>query len=87
MARKHECPDCGASHDMSAEGRIERLEARVRELEADRDAHRCDHHGCIHYWWNTPNTTYPSTDTNSTGKPSTTVSYDSTTAPQTTFTS
>jgi hypothetical protein len=61
MARKHECPDCGASHEMSTAGRIERLEKRVKELEADRNAHRCDHHYCNHWWWT--NTYYPTTTT------------------------
>lgn len=62
MARKHECPDCGVSHEMNADGRIERLEERVRELEAARNAHRCDHHHCNHWWWMNnyyPNTTNP----------------------------
>jgi hypothetical protein len=89
MARKHECPDCGAAHELSAEGRIVRLEKRVKELETDRDAHRCGH-GCTHYWW----TTYPWIVTTGSGtgdvwQPdnSTTITYDSSNAPQITLTS
>lgn len=33
---KHNCPDCGAAHEMDTAGRIERLEKRVKELEAQR---------------------------------------------------
>lgn len=42
---KHECPDCGKSHEMDAEERISRLEKRVQELEAQR---------CNHSWWSYP---------------------------------
>ena len=51
MAR-HECPDCGHIHEMKAEERIRRLEAKVRDLEAKQ--HVCPH---PHWYWNyyTPN--------------------------------
>ena len=80
---KHECPDCGASHEMSAEGRIAKLEERVRELEADR-------HVCPHPHWYYQPTYYPwIVNTNAgTWRPSdnTVITYDSTTAPQFTLT-
>ncbi len=56
---KHECPDCGASHEMNAEERIKRLEKRIEELEAARPV--CPH---PHYWY-TP-TYYPTWTSNTT---------------------
>ena len=49
---KHNCPDCGASHEMDTDGRIKRLEERVKELEARQPT--CGHP----HWWYTP-TYYP----------------------------
>lgn len=54
---KHECPDCGATHEMSAEGRIAKLEERVKELEAKQ--HVCPHP----HWWYYPNYQWGTTTT------------------------
>jgi hypothetical protein len=56
---KHKCPDCGAAHEMDAEGRIKRLEERVAELEARPLTCRHPH------WWYTP-TYYPTVITSGT---------------------
>lgn len=57
---KHKCPDCGAAHEMDAEGRIKRLEDRVAELEAKQSV--CPH---PHWYW-TSGSNYPLTVTDGT---------------------